>query len=214
MRLSGKTSSAIQGLRKRGYSIPEISRALQVSKSTAFRYVQGVAISSRYYPRWLERRNASRMMSERNWDFAARKARRSVRTVTEKELKLIGAFLYWAEGSKNDFGFSNTDPAMVRMFSHILRSVFSVREEDLKVSLRIYEDLDRGRCLRFWSQVTGIRLTRRTSIDVLRGNKKGKLKYGMCRIRVRRGGLLLKELVSIIKQVHNLMFGGLRSSMD
>ena len=48
-----------------------------------------------------------------------------------------------------------------------------------------------------------IRLDKNTSVDVLEGRKKGKLTYGMCRVRIRKGGLLLKEFSAIINHVKN-----------
>lgn len=117
----------------------------------------------------------------------------------------MAATLYWAEGAKKDFGLSNTDPALIKVFLYILRSVFGVEEERIVVSLRLYEDLNKRECLAFWSNLTGLKLDNTTSVTVLKGSKNGKLKYGMCRIRVRKGGNLLKEFFSIIKQAEFLI---------
>ena len=124
----------------------------------------------------------------------------------------MGVSLYWAEGAKRDFTFSNTDAEMIKIFVYILKKVFRIKDEDLKISLRIYEDLDKNTCLRYWSKITGIKLGKNTSIDVLKGKKKGKLEYGMCRIRAKKSGLLLKEFFAIIKRVINLTSP--HSSMD
>ena len=204
MSLSSAEIKQIIYLRKRGYSIPEISRVRKISKSTISRHVQDIVILSKYRSRWLARRNASKIISERGWQEARTRAKKAVRCITQKDLVLIGAALYWAEGSKKDFGLSNTDPVLIRIFLFILRNAFKIKDTDLKISLRIYEDLDKAACLRFWSRITGIKLNKSTSINVLYGSKKGKLKYGMCRIRVRRGGLLLKEIFSIINQIDGL----------
>ena len=201
MSLSGEEIRQVIYLRKRGHSIPEISRECKISKSTISRHVRYIVILPKYYGRWLARRNASKIMSERDWVEARTRAKKTVQSITHKDLVLIGAALYWADGSKKDFGLSNTDPVLIRIFLFILRNAFDVKDIDLKVSLRIYEDLDKTACLRFWSRVTGIKLNKSTSINILHGSKKGKLKYGMCRVRVKRGGLLLKKIFSIINQI-------------
>lgn len=188
-------------LRKKGLSIPEISRACAISKSTALRYVKDVPIEADSLPRWIDRRNASKIMSQRQKEIANGKAKALIGYPDKRMLAIMGAALYWAEGSKSDFSFSNSSPLMIEVFLHIMRSVFVVREEDIVISIRVYEDLQRKKCLAFWSGVTGIHLDKNTSVGVLEGRKKGKLPYGMCRVRIRKGGLLLKEFSAIINHV-------------
>ena len=202
--ISQDTKEKIIYLRKQGHSISEIGREYQLSKSTVLRYVGDIAILPEYRERWLVRSKGARVKAEREWSVATGRAQQLLKSVTAKDLALAGAMLYWAEGSKSDFSLSNTDPTLVRLFVFILRNVFNIKDSDLVVSIRIYEDLDRGACLRFWSDVTGLRLGSKTSIDVLVGSKRGKLKYGMCRMRVRKGGLLRKQLFAIMKRVTEL----------
>jgi hypothetical protein len=192
----------IKKLRATGHSISEISKECRISPATASRYIRGVTIKKQHLKRWLERRNASKIMSERNWEKARETADALVNKLTRKELSLIGVSLYWAEGAKRDFTFSNTDPRMVRVFITILKDIFQISNDDFKISLRIYEDLNKKACLTYWSQITGVNLTtRKTSVDVLKGSKRGKRKYGMCRIRVRKSGLLLKKFSAIIDKI-------------
>lgn len=205
MRLLKKTILKIKHLRKTGRSIPEISRRLSLPKSTVSTHIREVTILPQYYPRWLERRNAAKINSEKGWRTAIKKAKAIFPSLTKRELALIGATLYWGEGTKRDFGLSNTDPQLVSVFVYILKKVWGIQEKDLKISLRIYEDLDRRACLEHWSKIVGFELNDRTSVNVLRGSKQGKLKYGMCRIRVKRGGWLLKEITSINRRVAELI---------
>ncbi len=184
--------------------MPEISRICKISKSTVSRYVKSVDILPEHYQRWLDRRNASKIISERHWIMAQEKAEQLADSLAREDLAFIAASLYWAEGSKKDFGLSNTDPDLIKLFLYTLRTAFEVQDSDLKISVRIYEDLNKKNCLKFWSRVTGIKLGNDTSVNVLRGKKKGKLSYGMCRVRVKSGGLLLKEIFCIIKRLNQL----------
>ncbi len=195
----------ISKLRRRGFSINEISRKSGISKTTVFRYVHDIKILPQYEKRWLERRNASKIISEKDWRYALNKSENLLESLDDRDLSLIGFSLYWAEGAKKDFRLSNTDPSMIKIFIYILRNVFKVEEKRINISLRIYEDLKKKECLVFWSKVTGIHLDKTTTIDVLRGKKIGKLKYGMCRVRVSKGGLLLKEAKAFADRVDGLI---------
>ena len=191
----------ISTLRQRGFSIPEIHRLLKISKATVFRYSKNIQRLPEFEKRWLDRRNASKIISERQQNLAKNKASALFVDISDQSLALIGAALYWAEGAKKDFSLTNSDPEMVRVFILILKKVFGIKNEDLKVSLRLYEDIDRGEAIKFWSGVVGLELGNNVSINTLIGKKKGKLKYGMCRIRVRKSGLLLKTIFAINKRV-------------
>lgn len=206
MSLSTVMHQKLVDLRKKGKSVPEISRECGLPKSTVSRHIKGTKILPEYHARWLERRNASKIVSERNWQIASKKAEEIFYSLSERDKILIAAGLYWAEGTKREFNFINTDPEMIKFFVHVLRSVFHVRNEDFKVTLRIYEDLDKQSCLQYWSEVIGIKLGNDTAVNVLSGFKKGKLKYGMCRVRIKKGGLLHKEFFSIIKRINFLSY--------
>ncbi len=212
MPISNQIVGEIIRLRQTGHSIPEIHRILKISKSTTLRYCRGVNILPEYKNRWLERRNASKIISEKAWKIANEYSENLLDSISQKELKILGAGLYWAEGAKRQFSFINSDPGMVRLFVYILKNVYNVSSESIKVSLRIFEDIPKSAAIKFWSEITGISLDDKTEINIIKGSKKGKLPYGMCRIVVRKGGLLLKTIFAINKRVSELISP--RSSMD
>ncbi len=131
--------------------------------------------------------------------------KRIVGKLAAKEKLLFLCALYWAEGSKRDFGLSNTDPELIRTFINGLREVFQLPEERFRISIRIYEDLDREKCLDFWESIVNIPKEKFLKVDVLKGKKSGKLEYGMCRIRVTKGADILKKIVGINKAFAMLM---------
>lgn len=205
MSISQSQIEKIIDMRKHGYSIPEISTAIAVAKSTVTRHAKQVAILPEYYSRWQNRKNTSKILSETNWSLAQNMAENSLISLDQKDLLLIGASLYWAEGSKKDFSFCNTDPQMISVFMAVLRRIFRIKDEDLRISIRVYEDLDQAKCIKFWSNVTGIDLQNNVSINILKGKKLGKLQYGMCRIRVKKGGQFLKNFVAVNNRVNYLV---------
>jgi hypothetical protein len=192
-------------LRKTGHSIPEIHRLLKISKSTALRYSQGVEILADYKDRWLDRRNASKIISEKAWKIAEKSSSDLINEISDRDLILIGAALYWAEGAKSQFNFINSDPEMIRLFMYILLEVYKIPREMIKISIRLFEDVSIPKALIFWANVTKIELNDKTEINLVKGSKQGKLPFGMCRIRVKKGGLLLKRFFAINKRVVSII---------
>ncbi len=137
--------------------------------------------------------------------MARGKAERLVKNISSTERLLIDCALYWAEGNKKDLSFTNTDGEMIAVFMDILRTEFQIKNSDFKISIRIYEDLDQKKCVKYWSAVTKLNLQNNVSINVLKGKKTGKLEFGMCRVRVKKGGLLLKTISAINKRVNTLI---------
>src|ERR1035437_8414961 len=189
----------IKNLRSLGYSLPEISRELEVPKTTVFRYIKDVQILPEFIKLWEAKRAGSRYRKILKEKQAFLDGRKVVKNLSSKEKMLFACALYWGEGSKKDFGLSNTDPELVESFINVLRNVFNIQNDRLRISIRIYEDLDRDRCLNFWSRIVYIEKEKFINVDVLHGKKKGKLEYGMCRVRVLKGGDLLKQIKGINK---------------
>lgn len=191
----------LKNLRETGHSIPEISKILGLPKSSVSRHVKGIQIKSEFRQRWLDRRNASQIISERQQVLANIKAGELVPGINQQSLALMAAALYWAEGAKKDFSLTNSDPEMVRVFVTILKKVFKIKNEEIKISIRLYDDLIKKEAVNFWSRVVGVDLHNNVSINILKGKKNGKLKYGMCRVRIKKAGLLFKTIFAINKRV-------------
>ena len=79
-------------------------------------------------------------------------------TIAEEQLRIAGAMLYWAEGSKNrtTVDLANSDPRLIALFVTFLRNICGVAEERLRVHLYAYADQDIESLKAFWSEVTGI----------------------------------------------------------
>lgn len=201
MRLTTDQIEAIKKLRYQGYSLPEISVSLDIRRTTVFRYMKNAPIGAEYLSEWKGKRGGSKKRMQRKEEKSLEEAQIAMANLTIRERKLFLAALYWAEGSKGDFGLSNTDPYLIKVFVNGLREVFEISEDRLRISIRIYEDLDREACLDFWSEVVSVPKDRFISVNVLSGKKKGKLVHGMCRVRVAKGGDLLKQMKAICQVV-------------
>lgn len=200
-KISNEVITKIIKLREKGFSYPEISKQLNIPKTTVRRYAYRVKIKDEYLKQWTSKRGGSLSTKLRKEKKAYEKARKLINNLTSKEKILFISALYWAEGSKKDFGLSNTDPLLIKVFVTTLREVFEIKDEEFRVSIRIYEDLNKDDCLEFWSKVVNIPKENFVNVNVLRGKKVGKLQYGMCRVRITKGGELLKMIHAVNKTV-------------
>lgn len=185
--------------------MPEISRITGIPKTTVFQYIKNVEVLPEFRKNWLGKRGGSRKLKLLKEARALEEAEKLFRKLSEREKLLFVSALYWAEGSKKDFGLSNTDPELIRVFTNGIRGVFGIPNDRLRVSVRLYEDVDIDKSLLFWSEIVGIPKEKFVSTNVLTGKKKGKLQFGMCRVRVAKGGDILKKIVGINKVVGKLL---------
>lgn len=210
-KISPKTVSRLKILRSQGWSIPELKKKFKIGHGTVFRYVKNTEILSKYKDKWLSKRKSSVSRMNQAREEAKQKAEKHIRTLNKKELILALTSLYWAEGGKRDLSFINSDPEMVQFFVSGLTSLLDVPRERIRINIRIYEDMDVEICKKFWLQTTKLDESSFGKVNVIYGKKQGKLKYGMCRVRVLKGGFMLKYLTAVRER---LVLLSPRSSMD
>lgn len=192
-------------LRKRGYSIPEISQEVSISKSTVLRYVKDVLILPEFMQEWNAKRGGSkkRMLLKEKKSYEEAKALLS--ELSFKERLLFISALYWAEGNKKDMILINSDPNLIKVYINGLRDLFKISNDRISINIRIHSNLDKTLCLNFWSGITGIPVNNFRKTEIIEGKKTGKLQYGMCRIRLLKGSDLLKKMMSINKVVYEVL---------
>jgi hypothetical protein len=198
--LSEKEVGRIIYLREHGHSLPEIQRLTRHGQGTIFRYIKDVKILPRFQDFWRNKQRSSvaRMIEARS--VAAKQAKSIVGKLTKKEKILIATCLYWAEGAKRDFSLSNTDPVLIKTFAECIKEL-GVGKESFSLNLRVFEDLNKGKARDYWSRLVGIPKDKIVYIDIRKGRKNGKLPYGMCRLRVVKGGFFLKLFSAIVKEI-------------
>ncbi|MDQ3098201.1 MAG: hypothetical protein M3Q44_00435 [bacterium] len=187
----------IRELRMQGWSLPEIKRELNIGHGTVFRYIDGVEILPEYMGIWIQKRAVSISRKIKAESQATELAANLLSSITHRERAVFLSALYWGEGSKKDLNFMNSDPEMVRVFIKGVLEVFDIAYDRIRVSIRIFEDLDLEECLAFWSKVTGVPSIEFLTVEIKIGSKSGKLRYGMCRVRILKGNVLLKTIKAI-----------------
>lgn len=162
-------------------SAPEIARVLKVPLNAVYYFMR------RHH---LVRRN----LSEQNRVRFDKKPEsfkvRSPLNFRDKELKILGVMLYWAEGFKspNAVGvdFANSNPDMISLFLKFLRRICGINESKLRVYLYCYSDQNVKSIIHFWSTLTSIPKQQFTKPYVrsdFKKEKSGKMKYGLIHVR-------------------------------
>ena len=200
-RVTHEKIKKIKLLRKKGWSLPEIVSEVHVGYGTAYRYIKDVKMDDKYLKTWRGKWGGSIKRMKAAEERAYLKAKETIDRLSGKERLIFAVALYWGEGNKKDFGLTNSDPELIRVFVWSLENLFSIDKNRLRVSIRIFEDMNRAKCLDYWSKIIGLPVEKFVNVDILRGKKKGKLKYGICRVRILKGGDVLKYLVALKKVI-------------
>ena len=187
----------IKNLRKTGHTIGEIMEQIKLPKTTIWHHIKDISISPKYIKIFAKKQAASVVRSSREWNKARLEAKNFVpRKLDISTAALLASAIYWGEGSKRDFNLANSDPDLVRVFMRCMKR-FGINPRQFALHVRIYDDLNPDTAVRYWLSVTKIPKSNIVKVETLKGKKDGKLPYGMCRIRLYKGGYQLKVLTAI-----------------
>lgn len=211
-RVTDDDKKQIIALRKVGHSLPEIGRITHRGNSTVFPLVRGVVVKEPFLSILREKQGGSKARARKRWAQATVDATQRIGTLSERDKLLILAALYWGEGNKSQLNMINSDPAMVHVFITCLKTL-GVQEKDLLVNARIFSDMDRENVLKFWSRITSVPVSDFRGVEVIHGKEKGKLKYGMCRIRVQKSQAVFKSIMCMVESIKSELKCP-RSTMD
>lgn len=189
----------LKKLRKRGYSINELVVKLSIPKTTVWHHIHNVPVSPKYISILRSKCGGNSKRKQKNWEEARKLANELLRN-PHREFAVIIAMLYWGEGTKKVCEFVNSDGKMIKCYLGILRNIFNIPEELISPTLRIFSGMDRKECLDYWSNITGI-LENKFIVRLNDGGTRGRTKYGMCRIIIRKGSNTLKLIHSLIEQI-------------
>lgn len=164
----------VLSLRKRGMTYSEILKEVQVSKSTISLWLRDAKLSNPQQQKLTERKRAAQLRGglrkkEIRIDKSSKIFERclsEIGSLSNREFLLIGAALYWAEGSKqkphrpsSKLQFGNSDPEMIRLYVDWLRTVLKIHDGDITLTLYLHDNY-RERTQEFehhWLKVTSLR---------------------------------------------------------
>jgi len=159
-------------LRYKGESFPNISRTLNISKSTLHYWLKDIPKPERYrnQMKWLEsiRPLAKQaIISKRNNEIELIKQKSYEEVNKWQEVhslefqNAILSILYWAEGQKlPDRGapvkFANTDPKLILLFVQLLKNCYKIDERKLKILLYVHWYHNKKAVKEYWMKLLHI----------------------------------------------------------
>lgn len=187
-------------LRKSGLSYNEIRRKIPVAKSTLSLWLKSIILNREQRKRLYTKQIEILSLGPRSQKQRRAKEVSEIMQLAKKEVKLpldhetcrlMGAALYWAEGSKGkNLAFTNSDPHLILFFVLWIERIFKIKPEFLKARLNIYPQQNEFKIKKFWSELTKIPLHHfvKSFIKPLStGYRKNNLYYGTIRIEVPKG---------------------------
>lgn len=164
-------------LRGQGWSVNDIAVELGVARSTAWQWVKHLPLD-RDSERARQKAEKARQLTDGRWHAyrIARDARREslraeaaaeVGALSDRELLLLGAAIYWCEGAKAkrwrqhevSLCFINSDARLVALFVRFLELV-GVDRDRPSYRVSIHENADATAATRWWSEALGLPLER------------------------------------------------------
>jgi hypothetical protein len=188
-------------MRLAGHSYNEIQAALGVPKSTLSGWFKKVVLSDAALARLASRASlGSATLIKRNKmqthkaEQRAREIRASAKkkipALTKRDVLIIGAVLYWAEGYKrlqirdgkermgHSISFVNSDPMMIKTFLRFLREVLEISRDEIHLTMRLYPHINEESARKHWMKITELPLSCfQKTTNMVSSASKGKRPY-------------------------------------
>lgn len=212
-----------QLLRKDGFSITSIAKRLDVSKSTVSMWCRDISLTERQIQRIAEQSKhhatlvllrAAEIQRKKRHDRvqeALREGAKDVNHFSRRDQHMVGLGLYWGEGYKKgsqEFGFTNSDPLLIRFYIGWLKNIFNITTERLILRVSINENHKHreDEVSKYWSKATGVPLNQFTKTSFIKSVTKKKYgndskHYGTLRIKVRKGTQLRRRVLGSLQKL-------------
>ncbi len=206
-------------LRVQGISIIVIAHDLKVSKSTVSDWCRDIILNAEQTERLrlskshggsIGRLKGALVQKQRRLaqiDQLQQVGIRELSSLSRQNLLLAGLGLFWGEGQKDDrrFGFSNSDPNIIKFMIKWLRIIFNIELDDLFFAVlvnKIYEK-EVDQILDFWYKLTGATPSQfRKTTFIQAKNKKIYSERGaycgVLQIRVRNSSYLQRRILGLL----------------
>lgn len=180
-------------LRKKGYSLKEISELLKIAKSTASAWLSSINLSISAQRKLREKQ----ILGQYKTVLLKRKLKESLRkeeeakaskvlkklSLSREYIKLCCALMWWCEGNKNSsfLRFTSSDVTLIKNFLSLLRKGFILDESKFRVLVHLHSYHNDNNQKRFWSQVTKIPISQfHKSFQKKNSGKRKKENYPGC----------------------------------
>jgi hypothetical protein len=213
MIIKKEEKEAAISLRKQGLSYNEILKTIPVAKSTLSVWLKDIGLATPQKQRLTEKRRAAQQKAQeacRNARITREteiinSAKKEVGRISKREFWLIGAALYWAEGSKQKpnlvsqkVSFNNSDPNMILLFDRWVKAFLDRDKDGIIYSLYIHRTADIKRAQIFWGNLLDTKIEKvyfknHNPKKAYRKNTQ-ETYFGLLRIEVRRSTDLNRKI--------------------
>lgn len=191
-------------LRLKGFSYNQINKRLNVPKGTLSYWFKNIKKSAeitknntttakKQWAKNIIAYNKQRsVLARRDWLVRQTDAKIEIKKLSSKELKLVGAALYWAEGYKRgnwSIVFCNSDPSMIKLMLVFFKKVCKVPLNKIKVQTQVHHNISIDGAHSYWKRVTHLgssyflRPIFQKNISS-KSKRKNNLPYGTLRIKI------------------------------
>lgn len=209
-------------LRREGFSYSEILNIIPVAKSTLSGWLSSVNLTKSQEQRLTQKKLDA---AKRSWEkrketrinetkIIKKKAEKEIDHIDKRTFFIIGAVLYWCEGSKEKkyrigerVAFSNSDHNMVNIFKKWLQEICLIKDDDIIYELYVHENHNPENIKKYWAKNLNINKDNIKTYfkkDNKRNYKKniGKDYHGLIKIRVRKSVNLNRKIEGWINGIY------------
>jgi transcriptional regulator with XRE-family HTH domain len=182
-------------LRERGFTLQEIAKVCDVSKSTISKWLAGSDISARVTKQNKRRAglaNVSRLKlinkarnieREKKYQEAVKEAEVSFKHYRTDPLFIAGLMLYIGEGDNKDrakIRIANSRTSVHRIYIDFMVAYFGIERSKIRFWVLLYPDLSEGACMKYWSKALKLPYSQFYKNQVIQGkSKKRTLQFGV-----------------------------------
>lgn len=210
IRYSADKINSLISLRKEGKTIPELMEIFQMPKTSIWHHVHGLKLDTDIAQRLRSKKGGTHRRNVQAWKDSEIFAKQ---LLTEESADFIKAvtMLYWAEGHKKDFIFTNTDIKMLQVYVIFLLDILKVTKSCVKIMVRTSDPINSKEALAFWSK--NLKLPLSCFVSNHTSLNRTKTTYGICRVMVLKSSFYHKVMISLITLVQEKLLRPC-SSMD
>lgn len=195
-------SSVIKSIRADrllGLSIPQLVEKYSIAKTTIWHHVHDIVLPENIRRKILARQGGSnkrKLERIRDAEIEASK----LLCGKNRELVVAVTMLYWAEGHKKSFIFTNTDVVMLKLYLKFIKEVLDIDQSACRILIRISDPITPASAIRYWSHALGL------PSSVFKVNhdniqNRTQTEFGICRIMVIKSNYYHKLILSLITQI-------------
>ncbi len=212
-----------QKLRKQGKSVNDIVDILNKPKSTIAYWCRDVQLTKKQMENLLNKsKHAGREVFIKNAKKKKEKHKKllnhhhdigieNIDKLSKRDLDMLCIGLYWGEGYKTgngEFGFTNSDASMIKVYLKWLYEVHSVSKDRiiLRISINQIHKNRASDVMKFWQAVTSLPEKQFTKTSFIKSESKKVYSnhnehMGTLRVKVSRGANIRAEILGSIQKI-------------